>query len=76
MKENVDIYVKCRQPDNNSNGNIHMKNIPMLAGKSYKLHLMLMLAASNMDDEALERFKGVIESVVYYIVIDISLFKE
>lgn len=76
MKENVDIYVKCRQPDNNSNGNIHMKNIPMLAGKSYKLHLMLMLAASNMDDEALERFKGVIESVVYYTVIDISLFKE
>lgn len=53
-----------------------MKNIPMLAGKSYKLHLMLMLAASNMDDEALERFKGVIESVVYYTVIDISLFKE
>lgn len=70
MKDNVDIYVKCRQPENNLNGNIHLKNIPMLAGKSYKLHLMLMLAASNMDEEANELFKKTIESVVYYTVID------
>ncbi len=70
MKDNVDVYVKCRQPENNLNGNIHLKNIPMLAGKSYKLHLMLMLAASNMDEEANELFKKIIESVVYYTVID------
>ncbi|MBQ5318236.1 MAG: DUF262 domain-containing protein [Oscillospiraceae bacterium] len=70
MKDNVDVYVKCRQPENNLNGNIHLKNIPMLAGKSYKLHLMLMLAASNMDEEANELFKKTIESVVYYTVID------
>ena len=70
MKENVDIYVKCREPDNNLNGNVHLKNIPLLAGKSYKLHLMLMLAASNMSENAKEQFKKVIESVVYYTVIN------
>ena len=42
----------------------------MLAGKSYKLHLMLLLAASNMDEDAMIRFKEIIESVVYYTVIN------
>jgi len=70
MKDNVDIYVKCRQPENNQNGNVHLKNVPLLAGKSYKLHLMLMLAAANMNTEAQEQFKKILESVVYYTVID------
>ena len=70
MVQNVELYVKCRKPENNSSGNNHLNNIPLLAGKSYKLHLMLMLAASNMNDEALTEFKRIIESVVYYTVID------
>ena len=70
MVQNVELYVKCRKPDNNDNGNDHLNNIPLLAGKPYKLHLMLMLASYNMDDEALAEFKAVIESVVYYTVID------
>lgn len=70
MKDNVDIYVKCRQPENSQNGNVHLKNIPLLAGKSYKLHLMLMLASANMSIEAQEKFKKILESVVYYTVID------
>lgn len=70
MKENVDIYVNCRQPDNILNGNIHLKNIPLLAGKSYKQHLMLMLAATNMNEDVKAQFKKILESVVYYTVID------
>ena len=70
MVQNVELYVKCRKPENNDNGNNHLNNIPLLAGKSYKLHLMLMLAASNMNDETFAKFKGIIESVVYYTVID------
>ena len=70
MKDNVELYIKCRAPSDDSAGNIHLKNIPLLAGKSYKLHLMLMLAASNMDTAALTKFKTVLESVVYYTVID------
>lgn len=70
MVQNVELYVKFRKPENNNAGNNHLNNIPLLAGKSYKLHLMLMLAASNMNEEALTEFKKIIESVVYYTVID------
>lgn len=70
MAQNVDLYVKCRVPDGTQEGNVHLKNIALLAGKSYKLHLMLMLAASNMNADALAKFKAVLESVVYYTVIN------
>lgn len=70
MMEQVDLYVKCRMPDDLSQGNVHLKNIPLLAGKSYKLHLMLMLAASNMEEEAFAQWKAVVESVIYYGVIN------
>lgn len=45
-------------PDDKSEGNVHLKNIPLLAGKSYKLHLMLLLAASNMNPDALGQLQG------------------
>ncbi len=70
MKDNVELYVKYRMPANNYEGNIHLKNIPMLAGKAYKLHLMLMLAASNMNGDALTKFKCILESAVYYAVVN------
>ncbi len=70
MAQNVDLYVKFRIPDDNSEENVHLKNIPQLAGKSYKLHLMLLLAASNMNSDALAKFKRILESVVYYTVIN------
>ena len=70
MSESVELYAKSRNPADNENGNIHLKNIPMLAGKSYKLHLMLILAASKMNDEAMSLFKKMIETVVYYTVIN------
>ena len=70
MAKNVQLYAKSRNPADNENGNIYLKNIPMLAGKSYKLHLMLILAASKMDNEALSLFKKMIETVVYYTVIN------
>ena len=70
MKDNVNSYAEYRKPNNSENGNIHLKNIPLLAGRSYKLHLMLMLAASNMNDDAKAQFKKIVESVVYYTVIN------
>lgn len=70
MMEQVDLYVKCRMPDDLSQGNVHLKNIPLLAGKSYKLHLMLMLAASGMEEAAFAQWKAVVESVIYYGVIN------
>lgn len=70
MKHDVNLYMKFRNPKDDLAGNIHLKDVTMLAGKSYKLHLMLLLAASNMDEDAMTRFKEIIESVVYYTVIN------
>lgn len=70
MQTNVELYTQYRFPADNADGNQHLKNIPMLAGNSYRLHLMLMLAASKMDRAALAKFKCILESVVYYSVIN------
>lgn len=70
MAENVELYARSKNPIDDDMGNIYLKNIPMLAGKSYKLHLMLILAASKMNEDALSIFKKMIESVVYYTVIN------
>lgn len=70
MKHDVNLYVKYRKAQGDDAGNMHLKNVTMLAGNSYKLHLMLMLAASEMGEEALSKFKEVVESVVYYTVIN------
>ena len=51
-------------------GTRSLKNIPMLAGTSYRLHLMLLLAASNMEPAVLDRFEILVESIVYYTVIN------
>lgn len=70
MKSNVDRYVSYLLPKDTENGNIHLSNISLLAGHSYKLHLMLMLSASQMETPVLSKFKKIIESVVYYTVIN------
>lgn len=70
MQENVDLYAAYRNPSDAIESNIHLRDIPMLAGSSYKLHLMLLLAASHMEPQALDRFKEVLESVIYYAVIN------
>ena len=70
MKTNVDKYVDYLSSKNSDIGNIHLSNIRLLAGRSYKLHLMLLLSAFRMDKTAFEHFNRIIESVVYYMVIN------
>lgn len=70
MKANVDRYVSYLKPKDAENGNIHLSNISLLAGHSYKLHLMLLLPASQMEGPVLSEFKKIVESVVYYTVIN------
>jgi len=70
MKANVDRYVAYLKPTEMDNGNIHLSNIPLLAGRQYKLHLMLLLSASKMEPPVLSNFKKMVESVVYYTVIN------
>lgn len=70
LKLNVDNYIEYLKPTDRGNGNIHLTNIPMLAGKSYRLHLLLLLSASNMDSLSFAKFKRIVESAVYYSVIN------
>ena len=69
MISGVHRYVSFYNPSDETSGNAHLKNIALLAGKKYKLHLQLLLAAKNMNNEALEKFKSILESVVYYATI-------
>lgn len=70
MKSNVDRYTTYLNPPDEANGNIHLINIPLLAGRSYKLHLLLLLAAGHLEQSALPHFKKIVESAVYYSVIN------
>ena len=69
MISGVKKYVSYLHPIDNSCGNAHLKNISLLAGGSYKQHLVLMLAAHRMDTVSLSIFKQVLESVIYYATI-------
>lgn len=70
LEHGAELYARYRFPADHADGNEHLENIPLLAGRSYRLHLMLLLAASNMEQSALARFKGLVESIVYYAVIN------
>ena len=69
--QNVELYVKCRMPDDASEGNVHLKNIPLLAGKSYKPAPDASSCGFQHElGRHLPNSKGILESVVYYTVID------
>ena len=69
MDAGVNKYLEYLYPSDSLNGNAHLRNISLLAGGSYKLHLMLMLAAGRMNAKSLEKFKGILESIVYYATV-------
>jgi len=70
MKQNVDRYCEYLQAKGEDDGSIHLSNIALLAGRSYKLHLVLLLASTQMEPQTLARFKRLLESVVYYAIIN------
>ena len=69
MIEAVKDYAAYLKPADDFNGNAHLKNISLFAGGKYKLHIQLLLAANQMDNEAKSELKRVLESVVYYATI-------
>lgn len=70
MKQNVDRYCEYLQAKGTDSGTISLSNIALLAGRSYKLHLVLLLAAAQMDAKTFIKFKKLLESIVYYAVIN------
>lgn len=47
-----------------------IENIVRLGGSASKLHLLLLLAAVNMDEQALTHLKALLESMVYYSTVN------
>lgn len=70
MRENVNRYIAFLRPKSEEDGDIYLRDIALLAGQSYKLHLVLLLSATRMEKPVLVRFKRIIESIVYYTVIN------
>ena len=70
MLNSIERYTGFLKPNAFDLGNDYLRNIPRIAGSSYKLHLVLLLAASNMDAITLGRFKQILESIVYYAAVD------
>lgn len=69
LNEGVQRYTDFLQPNKVSVGNDYLRNVPRISGISYRLHLVLLLAAKNMDEDTLAHFKQVIESILYYATV-------
>lgn len=69
MSDGATKYKSFLNPVKDDEGDQHLSNIFLFAGKTYRLHLMLLLAADKMDDKLLKKFKGILEVVIYYSTI-------
>lgn len=70
MKAGAERYMKYLEGGGSEPGDNHIKNITQLGGSAYKLHLLLLLAARNMGSKALTRLKELLESIVYYTIVN------
>ena len=70
MSKAADKYVQYIKPKALTPGNNYLININRFAGKSYRSHMVLLLAAKNMEDDTLKYFKQLLESIVYYATIN------
>lgn len=70
LEDGINRYIKNVSPNQTDKGNQSLLNINRIAGSSYKSHLVLLLSAVNMDDEALAKFKRILESVIFYSTVN------
>lgn len=70
MTDDLNRYAKFLNPTVSTPGASYLKNIFLIAGTSYRLHMVMLMAASNMDTTTQERFYQIIESFVYYATIN------
>lgn len=70
LNKSVERYRNFLLPNSTDPGNAYLKNIPRVAGTTYRLHLVLLMSASKMEKDVLGKFKQVLESVVYYLTVN------
>ncbi|SEM19846.1 Protein of unknown function [Butyrivibrio sp. ob235] len=70
LANGVDRYINYWNPSQAVKGNNHIINVKNIAGTSYRSYLVMLLAAVNMDDTALAKYKQVLESLIYYATVN------
>ena len=70
LSKSVKKYIEYLKPNPVTVGNEYLINIPRIAGSSYKSHMVLLLAADKMDINALVKFKQLLESLIFYTMIN------
>lgn len=70
MYDSVCKYASYLNPEGNDTESTYLKDIPLIAGKSSRLHLVLLLAANQMDTSTRESFVKVLELLAYYAAVN------
>lgn len=70
LAEGLDRYMSFCKPNPVGIGNSYLRNIPRLAGSSFRLHLTLLLSAVEMSKNTLDKFEQVVEAIVFYATVD------
>ena len=66
ISDSIDKYIDFLKPNGIRPGDDYLNNIPRIAGSSYRLHLLLLLAAENMNGSVIVKFERALEAIVYY----------
>lgn len=69
LDDGIKRYTDFVKPNSTDMGNDYLKNVYHIAGSSYKGHIILLLAAKNMDETTMAKFKQVLEAIVYYYIV-------
>ena len=70
MLEGLKRYKSFLNPDTNAVGRTALINIKTIMGKSYRLHLVPLLASKGMNDEAREMMCKALDIIIYYAVVN------
>lgn len=70
MKDAINRYIRFLRPTVSTPGASYLRNVFLIAGTSYRLHMVMLLAAQNMDNDTLEKYHQIVESFVYFATIN------
>lgn len=70
MNDSVHKYSMYLYPADDTNGNVYLKDIPLIAGKQSRLHMVLLLATGQMNSETRIKFIKILELLAYYAAVN------
>jgi uncharacterized protein with ParB-like and HNH nuclease domain len=77
LMENANSYINFIKGQNiDGSKNVNLDNIVKLGGRSFKQHLILLLAARNLDQDQFNNFTKQLETLIFYYFITKEQTKE